>query len=235
MNTTLEHKPRPFIDLLVSIIIPSIILMKLSGENDLGAAGGLITALAFPLGWGVFELIRYRKFNFIALLGLISVFLTGGIGLFELDNKWLAIKEAAVPSIIGLVVFGSTFTRFPLVKTLLFNPKVMNVEKIKQRLEDKNSTAVFEIRMMKANYLFSGTFVFSAIMNFILAKWIVTSPSGSSAFNEELGQLTLYSYPMIAIPSMLMMVAIFYYLWRTIHGLTGLELEEILAENLKNK
>ena len=235
MNTTLEHKPRPFIDLLVSIIIPSIILMKLSGENDLGAAGGLITALAFPLGWGVFELIRYRKFNFIALLGLISVFLTGGIGLFELDNKWLAIKEAAVPSIIGLVVFGSTFTRFPLVKTLLFNPKVMNVEKIKQRLEDKNSTAVFEIRMMKANYLFSGTFVFSAIMNFILAKWIVTSPSGSSAFNEELGQLTLYSYPMIAIPSMVMMVAIFYYLWRTIHGLTGLELEEILAENLKNK
>jgi intracellular septation protein A len=235
MKTTLEHKPRPFIDLLVSIIIPSIILMKFSGENDLGAAGGLITALAFPLGWGVFELIRYRKFNFIALLGLISVFLTGGIGLFELDNKWLAIKEAAVPSIIGLVVFGSTFTRFPLVKTLLFNPKVMNVEKIKQRLEDKNSTAAFERRMMKANYLFSGTFVFSAIMNFILAKWIVTSPSGSSAFNEELGQLTLYSYPMIAIPSMVMMVAIFYYLWRTIHGLTGLELEEILAENLKNK
>ena len=235
MNTTPEHKPRPFIDLLVSIIIPSIILMKFSGENDLGAAGGLITALAFPLGWGIFELIRYKKFNFIALLGLISVLLTGGIGLFELDNKWLAIKEAAVPSIIGLVVFGSTFTRFPLVKTLLFNPKVMNVEKIQQRLENKNSTAAFESRMMKANYLFSGTFVFSAIMNFILAKWIVTSPSGSSAFNEELGQLTLYSYPMIAIPSMIMMMAIFYYLWRTIHGLTGLDFEEILTEDLKDK
>jgi len=27
---------------------------------------------------------------------------------------------------------------------------------------------------------------------------------------------------------MLMMLAIFYYLWRTIHGLTGLALEEIL-------
>lgn len=235
MNTTPEHKPRPFIDLLVSIIIPSIILMKFSGENDLGAAGALVTALAFPLGWGIFELIRYKKFNFIALLGLISVLLTGGIGLFELDNKWLAIKEAAVPSIIGLVVFGSTFTRFPLVKTLLFNPKVMNVEKIKQRLEEKNSTAAFESRMMKANYLFSGTFVFSAIMNFILAKWIVTSPSGSSAFNEELGQLTLYSYPMIAIPSMIMMMAIFYYLWRTIHGLTGLGFEEILTEDLNDK
>jgi hypothetical protein len=40
--------------------------------------------------------------------------------------------------------------------------------------------------------------------------------------------MTLLSYPMIAIPSMLMMMAIFYYLWRTIHGLTGLSLEEIM-------
>ena len=30
-----QHKPRPLIDLLVSIIIPSIILMKLSGEAQL--------------------------------------------------------------------------------------------------------------------------------------------------------------------------------------------------------
>ena len=223
------------IDLLVSIILPSIILMKFSGENDLGATGALITALAFPLGWGIFELIKYRKFNFIALLGLISVLLTGGIGLLQLDLKWLAIKEAAIPSIIGLAVLASTFTRYPLVKTMLFNPKVIDVDKIKEKLEEKNSTLAFDARLMKANYLFAGTFLFSAIMNYILAKSIVTSPSGSTAFNEELGQLTLYSYPMIAIPSMLMMMAIMYYLWRTINGLTGLDLEGIMATELIEK
>ena len=235
MSKPAEHKPRPLIDLLVSIILPSIILMKFSGENDLGASGALIIALAFPLGWGIFELIKYRKFNFIALLGLVSVLLTGGIGLFELDTKWLAIKEAAVPSLIGIAVLASTFTRYPLVKTLLFNAKIMDVDKIEQRLEEHNSTSAFENRMMKANYLFAGTFVFSAIMNYILAKWIVTSPSGSTAFNEQLGQLTLYSYPMIAIPSMLMMMAILYYLWRTINGLTGLGLEEIMVADLTEK
>jgi len=235
MNNTPEHKPRPFIDLLVSIILPSVILMKFSGENDLGATGALITALAFPLGWGIFELIKYRKFNFIALLGLISVLLTGGIGLLQLDLKWLAIKEAAIPSIIGIAVLASTFTRYPLVKTMLFNPKVIDVDKIKEKLEEKNSTVAFDARLMKANYLFSGTFLFSAIMNYILAKSIVTSPSGSAAFNEELGQLTLYSYPMIAIPSMLMMAAIMYYLWRTINGLTGLDLEGIMASELSEK
>ena len=235
MSKPAEHKPRPLIDLLVSIILPSIILMKFSGENDLGAPGALIIALAFPLGWGIFELIKYRKFNFIALLGLVSVLLTGGIGLFELDTKWLAIKEAAVPSLIGIAVLASTFTRYPLVKTLLFNAKIMDVDKIELRLEEHNSTSAFENRMMKANYLFAGTFVFSAIMNYILAKWIVTSPSGSTAFNEQLGQLTLYSYPMIAIPSMLMMMAILYYLWRTINGLTGLGLEEIIVADLTEK
>jgi hypothetical protein len=66
-------------------------------------------------------------------------------------------------------------------------------------------------------------------MNYLLAKWIVTSPAGSTAFNEELGRLTLLSYPVIAIPSMLMMLAIFYYLWRTIHVMTGLTLEDILV------
>ena len=235
MKNVSEHKPRPFIDLLVSIILPSFILMKFSGDEHLGAAGALITALAFPLCWGIFELIKYKKFNFIALLGLISVLLTGGIGLLQLDLKWLAIKEAAIPSIIGLAVLASTFTRYPLVKTMLFNPKVMNVENIEAKLKEKDSMDAFDSRMMKANYLFAGTFLFSAIMNYILAKTIVTSPSGSAAFNEELGQLTLYSYPMIAIPSMLMMLAIFYYLWRTINGLTGLDLEGIMAPELSEK
>lgn len=39
------HKPRPLIDLLASIVIPSVILMKFSGEADLGAARALLLAL----------------------------------------------------------------------------------------------------------------------------------------------------------------------------------------------
>jgi intracellular septation protein A len=229
MQSTPQHKPRPMIDLVVSILLPSFILMKLSGNDELGATGGLVVALAFPISWGLFELIKYKKFNFIALLGLISVLLTGGIGLFELDNKWLAIKEAAIPGLISVAVLVSAFTPYPLVKTLLFNPEVLDVEKIKQRLQEKASMPLFENRLMKATFFVAGSFGFSAVMNYILAKWIVVSAAGTPEFNEELGQLTLYSYPMIALPSMLMMGGIFYYLWRTIHDLTGLELEEVLA------
>ena len=229
MNSKPTHKSRPMVDLLVSIVIPSIILMKFSGEEFLGASSALIAALAFPVSWGVFELIKYRKFNFIALLGLISVLLTGGIGLFELDNKWLAIKEAAIPAFIGIAVLVSTFTPYPLIKTLLFNPDVMDVEKIQKRLAEHNSTAIFEKRLLKATYLVAGSFIFSATMNYILAKWLVTSPAGTEEFNQQLGQMTLYSYPMIALPSMLMLLGVFYYLWRSINGLTGLKLEEVMT------
>lgn len=234
LQKTPEHKPRPLIDMLVSIIIPSVILMKFSAENDLGPSGALITALAFPISWGLFELLKYKKFNFIALLGLISVLLTGGIGLFKLDPQWLAIKEATIPGLIGLAVLISTQTRYPLIKTLLFNPKIMHVDLIKQKLDELDLTAAFEARLLKATYMLGSMFFFSAAMNYILAKWVVTSPAGSTAFNEELGQMTLLSYPVIVIPSMVMMLAIFYYLWRTIHGMTGLDLEEILHMDSKD-
>ena len=224
-----QHKPRPLIDLLVSIIIPSIILMKLSGEAQLGAANALILALALPVGWGVFELVQYRKFNFIAALGVVSVLLTGGIGLLQLDNKWLAIKEAAVPGVLGLAVLISTRTRYPLIRTMLYNEKVINVALVQERLQERGLVDIFNLRLLRATYWLSGTFFFSSFMNYVLAKWIVTSPAGTEAFNDELGRMTLLSYPMIAIPSMIMLMAIFYYLWKTIHGLTGLSLEEIMA------
>ena len=223
------HKPRPMIDLLISILIPSVILMKLSGPEHLGASGALIIALAFPLSWGVFELLKYKKFNFISLLGLVSVLLTGGIGLLQLDPKWLAVKEAAIPGLIGIAILISVYTPYPLIRALLYNPKFLKVEKIEQKLLESGNKEKFEHRLQNATYLLSSTFLFSAVMNYLLAKWIVTSPAGSPAFNEELGQMTLLSYPVIAIPSTLMMMAILYYLWRTIHMLTGYKLEEIFT------
>ena len=203
--------------------------MKFSDVNELGASGALLVALAFPVAWGLYELIRFNIKNYIALLGLISVLLTGSIGLLQLDTQWLAVKEAAIPALLGIVVMLSARLGYPLIKTLLYNPKVLDTEKISRILSERNHDRVFEVRLLNATYMLSGTFFFSAVMNYLLATWIVSSPSGTAAFNEELGQLTLVSYPVIVIPSMVMMFAIFYFLWRSIHGLTDLKLEEIMA------
>lgn len=227
MNNSVSKKNNPLFEIVFNVMLPSLILMKLSGEDQLGTVAALVVALAFPAGYGALELIRNKKFNFIAALGFVSVLLTGGIGLLELDTRWLALKEALIPGLIGVVVLASTFTRYPVVKKIFFNESVLNLQLIKQRLERSGNQGVYERSLTNASYLFASTFFFSSGMNYFLATWMVTSPAGSVAFNEELGKLTLYSYPMIAVPSMLMMMGIFYYLWRQITTSTGLTTAEI--------
>ncbi|WP_159656743.1 VC0807 family protein [Vibrio atypicus] len=227
MSDMTNKKSNPLFEILFNVFLPSFILMKFSGEEHLGTALALIVALAFPVAYGGMELIRNKRFNFIAALGFVSVLLTGGIGLLELDTQWLAVKEALIPGLIGLAVLGSTFTRYPFMQKVIFTPTLLNMPLIEERLEQSGNPVAFERCLMKSNYLFACTFAFSSAMNYFLATWIVTSPAGTAAFNEELGKLTLYSYPAIAIPSMLMMMGIFYYVWRQVRAMTSLETEQI--------
>ncbi len=223
-----DNRPNPLIELLITLAIPSLILMNLSDADSLGPARALLLALAFPLFWGVRDLWRRGKVNVFATLGLINVVLTGGIGLLELDTQWLAVKEAAIPGLIGLAVAISAFTPYPLVRVLLFTPALMNVELIQARLAERGNTEQFESRLRNATWMLAGSFFFSSVMNYILAVWIVTSPSGTPAFNEELGRLTLLSYPMIALPATLLMMAALYYLSRAINTLAGLSLTDVI-------
>ena len=224
-------KPSPFLELFVTIIVPALILMKLSSR--FGALGALALALSLPLAWGLWGLWRERKIGLMPAIGIISTLLTGGVGLFKLDAQWLAVKEAAVPGLIGLAVLISANTRFPLVRMLVFNRQLFDVDRILQSLRDKRNEVPFELRLRRGTILLAGTFFFSAFMNYVLARWMVTSPAGSDAFNEELGRLTLMSYPVIALPSMLMMIGVLYDLARGARLLTGLTLEEMLVHAQK--
>lgn len=228
-------KNNPFVELIINIALPSIILMKFSGADDLGTVGALVLALSFPLLWGLFDLVRQRKVNYFAVLGLISVLLTGGIGLLKLDAQWLAVKEAAIPGIIGLVVLFSVWTNRPLVQLLIYNRTVVDVDRVQQALQIHQSEKAFESSLRTATVMLACTFFFSSFMNYVLAKWIVISPSGSEAFNEELGQMTLLSYPVIAIPSMIMMISVFFYLVRRTRKLTGLNLTDMLNQGPEEK
>lgn len=223
-------KPNPWVEIIVSIVVPSLVLMKLSGDDRLGPALALVVALAFPLLWGLWELKQRRKFGLIPALGVVSTLLTGGIGLLQLDAKWLAVKEAAIPGVIGLVVLASTWTRYPLVRALVYNETVMDLPLVQRRLEEHHAVDAFEARLRRATQMLAGTFFFSSVMNYVLARWIVTSASGTEAFNEELGRMTLMSYPMIALPSTAMMVGVLYYLTRGLKELTGLTLAEVMRQ-----
>jgi hypothetical protein len=225
-NTTTT---KPLLELSITLIVPSIILMKLSEPAYLGSVNALLLALAFPLLWGVWSLLRERRVNLFAVLGMVGILLTGGIGLLRLGPQWLAVKEAAIPALIGVAVLVSTRTPYPVIRSLLYNPALVNVERVQAALEMRGNTAAYERRLLNSGYLLAGTLFFSAAMNYLLTSWLVTSPAGSAAFNAELGRLTLLSYPVIAIPSAIMLLAILYSLWRSTNAMTGLELDEVLV------
>ena len=140
------------LNLLLNLVVPSLILIKFSSEQYLGSFYGLIIALMFPIGYGLFSLIKTKKINWISVLGLVSILLTGVIGLFELDGEWLAIKEAAIPLLIGIAVFASVFTKKPLIKWLIST--VVNMDKIIDSLSSKKDQDKFS-ELLRLSTLFN--------------------------------------------------------------------------------
>jgi len=219
-----------FLELIICVILPTVILKYMSTEDMLGPVYALIFGLSFPLLFGVQQFIKERKFGFIPALGFISILLTSGIGLLELDPKYIAIKEMSIPLLIAIGTIVSLKTRYPLVKTFIYNEKIIQVEKVNQALEDSNNQTAFEYVLKKATYILASSFLLSAFLNYALAKYIVKSPSGTAAFNDELGTMNLLSYPVITIPCVIVMIYAMMYLFKHIKRLTGLGFEEIINQ-----
>jgi len=231
----MNNKSNPIVSILVSIVIPAIILSKFSDAEHLGVLPGFLIALAFPIGQSLYELIIQKKVGFIAIVGLVSIFCTGIIGVLQLPVEWLAFKEAAVPLLIGAAIVISIWTPYPLVKRLFYNEEIMDVKKVDAILEEKQAKEQFEKVLKNSTYMIGASFLLSSVLNFILTKAIVQSPAGTEAFNAELGKLTALSYPVIALPSTIVMAVALWYLFKQVTKITGLPFEELMAEKLKNK
>ena len=247
-----EKRESMLANLLLNIVIPTLILMKgsespwlaeqltkLDSQFGLSMASiydvhgvklAIIVALAFPILYGIHDFKRSKKVNVFSGLGVFSILLTGGISLLELDPQYIAIKEAAIPGILGLVTVLSMKTKYPLVKTFLYNDKILRTDRIAKALSEHQKEAEFEKSLKIASWLVAGSFFLSSFLNYVLAKWIIVSPAGTAAFNEELGKMTALSFPVISIPATIVLVSALFYLFSSIKKLTGLTLEEVMVE-----
>jgi hypothetical protein len=148
MSQTEKKKSSGFlVNLIFNIVIPTLILSKLSEDHQLGPVWALVAALAFPLGFGLWELQQSKKVNFLSVLGVISVLLTGGISLLQLDPAYIAIKEAAVPGLIALAVLISQRSKYPLVNKILLNDDLMDLAKLEASLKAKNAEQLFAAKL----------------------------------------------------------------------------------------
>ena len=225
-----KTRENPLFNLFFNVVAPSIILIKFSSAETLGPIFGFVVALFFPLSYGIFDFFSRQKWNFFSGLGLFSVILTGGIGLLKLSPSVLAIKEAAIPFFIGLVIFFAE-KRFHFAEKMILNDEVFDTEKIKTALKKNKSEKYFERKIRVASFLLAGSFFFSAILNFFLAKEIVKSPAGSPEFAAELGKMTALSYPVIVAPMMIFLIGILIFLFRALKTATGFGFLKLIRED----
>ncbi len=229
-----ETKPAPkenaLLNLLLNIVIPTLVLIYLSGEEYLGIKAAIVIALSFPLVYGLKEFIDTKKLNIFSIIGVISILLTGTMTLLELPPQYIAIKEAAIPGLFALITIISLRTRYPIVKVILYNEKIMQVDKVTAALDQLGNQHAFERVLINASYLLAGSFILSSILNYILATVILVSEPGTEAFNAELGKMNALSFPIIAIPATAVMLFALFYLFKQIKQLTQLDLDEILIQ-----
>ncbi len=219
-----------FGNLAFNIIIPVVLMSYASDEAYLGPAWSIIAALIFPIGYGLWDLRDSGKVNMFSVLGIISVILTGGISLLELPAQYIAIKEAAIPAFIGLAVLVTQYTEKPLVKMLVLNEQLINWPRLNQALDEKNKQREFHQKMARSSYIVASSFFLSAVLNYVLAKVILVSEPGTTAYTEELGRMTALSYPVIVIPSMILLMGALFYLFKQIKSITGEDLEHFINQ-----
>lgn len=230
-----EKPENALYNILFNIIIPVFILNKAS--KVVGPAWALIIALLFPIAYGAYDLIKRKKTNFISILGLLNISITGSLALSGLTGIWFAVKEAAFPTIIGLFVFASSFTKKPFIESIFLNPSTIDIEKLEQKLIENNSNVEFHQHLKTATKLLSGSFAVSAILNFVLAKNIFTDidpllgkASQSDILNQQIASMTSWSFLVIMAPSMIILLGIFWYLFHGIKKHTGLSVEDLMAK-----
>ncbi len=241
--TEKKNKENPIVSIVFNIVVPALILSKFTkmfakffpDYSPISPVWGLVIALAFPVCYFLYDYFKRGKSSFIAILGFVSILLTGIIGVFNFPSEWIAYKEASVPFIIGLAILISLKTPYPLVRKLLYNEELVDVQKVDKILDEKNAKEHFDKVLVNSTYFLALSFLVSTILNFTLAKILIQSPSGTEAFNQELAKMTALSYPVIALPSTIVMVFALYYLFHNVKKITGLEIEEMLAPHLREK
>ena len=225
-----EKQESLLINLAFNLLVPTLVLTKLSGEDFLGIKLAIVVALAFPIVYGLHDFFTRGKLNFFSALGVVSVTLTGGISLLELDAIYIAFKEASIPAIFGAATLISLKTSQPLIHTFLLNDSILEIKRIASALEDNGRQPEFDKLLFNASWILAGSFFLSSLLNYLLAVIILTADPGTVAFNEQLGKMTALSFPVIALPAMLVMMGNLFYLFRGITKLTGMSFEEIIKQ-----
>ena len=235
----MRNKENPLISITFNLLLPVIILKNgdawINGviENFIVEIPVLVllAALSFPTGYFIYDWVKTKRINFISILGFVNVLLTGLIGIiggkYGLSKNWYILKEGLVPMLIGVFLITSSKTKSPILKALLYNDTIFNIQKINKRLKKGDDKEISMI-LQSSTYYVASAFFISSILQFILGIIIITVDPGTPKFNDQVGTMTWVSYFVVLVPSFTMFGIGIYKIINGIKIITKLEMDEIL-------
>jgi hypothetical protein len=213
------------IELGMNIVAPTVVLLFLSGDDYLGPVLGLGIGLSFPLLHGVRSLWLSGSISPISVIAVISVMLTGGIGLFELEARWFVLKEGMVSLLFAGLTGASLATPWPVAEVMWW--LVFDEDKVREALDAHGHTEAYQRELNRATVGLSAVMFLAAFGTWILAWFMVTADAGTTAFNEELGSYTFASFIVITFPSMGMMYVVLNRLMNATEDMTSIPLQDL--------
>ncbi|CAN5294741.1 MFS transporter [soil metagenome] len=222
-------KENPFLSLALNVALPAIILSQLSKDGRLGPLWALIIAISLPIGYAVYDAILRKKLSFFAVIGFISVLLTGGLGLFPSKPLYFALKEATIPLVFGAAILVTHATKRPLIRLLLWNPEILDTAKVETKLAADGHTGAFEKLLFRSSLLLAAGLLTSGIANFFISMHLLRGTvGGTTAFMEAVGTQTWLTWFVIGLPLMALMMFALWRLAKGIENLTGLTLDDLM-------
>lgn len=218
-----NNNARVILSILLNLVIPSVILSRLSGPTMLGPTVGLIVALVFPLGYGISDLWTRKRVHLFTILGFLSILLTGIFTLVQLNHFWFTVKETAFPALFAVISFVTRKRPQNVFFQILSDAPLFDSPNFPKAFKNYAHPLY-----ASSSIILTVSFSISAVLNFILARVLLTAPVGTEAFNTQLAYMNTLSYFIILIPSMALMI---YALIRFFHLLekeTGVPLQTIL-------
>ena len=220
------------LNLLLNVLLPVTILSYCSKEKgwySVGPKWALVIAVALPIGYQIYDWFQRRKMNLFSIIGMISVLITGGLGLLELGAQEFALKEAAIPCILGCLFIYTHLKGKPLAKSLLLNPDLMDVAKVERLVAENQQQPAFAKLMWQTTLTMAGSFLLSGVMNYGLALYFLNGTiRGSEAYTAAIGKITGWGFVVIGLPMMAFLVIAFLRLIKGLQQLTGLTQDEIM-------
>ncbi len=246
MSTTAAKEENPLVNIIVNVLLPTIILSKLSKEGEaiyqLGPTWAMVVALALPFGYGAWHWLKHKKLNVFSCVGLGAILLTGLITIYLWKNAdakphvaWIfGIKEAILPLILGSLFLITHRSANPLFRTFIYNDSIFDIKRIEKSVAEKPAISAYEGLIWKCTLLFFGSFCISAVLNLGLSFYFLgdleaTNPDWRTVYNEQVGRITFWGFIVIGAPLMLIGGYILYMMVNGLEKLTGLDRETLMV------